>query len=352
MTHNLIGIVGIFIDNIYNTFVFTNKTEKKNVVVVGYGWGGKSFCDNIDRSKYNVTIVSKNNYMLNTPKLKNSIVNYCDKNLVITKKNDLDFIIESNIELDKEKNLIITKEKNIKFDYLVVEVGSEVNDFNVKGVKENCFFLKTLDDLENLRKGIKNNNKEIVILGGGPTGLEIAFEISKTFQNIKIIEGMDTILPNFSNETKNLVKKNLEQSGIQLILSNQVKSIEKNIIKTNQKDYSYDLAIWTCGIKPNSFVKKITTDKFIVNNNLKYNDKIYALGDIVASKELGPPTAQNAKQQGKYLANYFNNNFVGEPYKFIEKAKIIHTNKSLIIESNYGVYELPYFLEPIIEFFY
>ena len=47
--------------------------EKKNVVVVGYGWGGKSFCDKIDTNKYNVIVVSKTNYMLNTTKLKKSI---------------------------------------------------------------------------------------------------------------------------------------------------------------------------------------------------------------------------------------------------------------------------------------
>ena len=55
-------------------FGFKDEKNKKDIVVVGYGWAGKSFCDKIDTNKYNVTVVSKTDYMLNTTKLKNSLI--------------------------------------------------------------------------------------------------------------------------------------------------------------------------------------------------------------------------------------------------------------------------------------
>jgi NADH dehydrogenase FAD-containing subunit len=352
-----IGIISVIYDRLFQVFNFTNEVQpKKNVVVVGYGWGGRAFCNNIDTKKYNVTVVSKTPYMLNTPKLKNSIDNQEDNLTLFNKNNKINFIKEECTNIDKEQNIIKTNSDNIKFDYLVVAVGSEVNDFGVNGVKENCYFLKTMDDLNDLKKSLesnkyKNNNSpyygpedlRIVVLGGGPTGIELAFELSKKHKDITIVEGMKTILPIFSEESVKKVKEDLEKNNIKLMLDNVVKKIEPTVINTNNNSIPYDLAIWTCGIKPNSFIKKLTNEKFVVDKHLKFSNNIYAIGDIVASKELGPPTGQNAKNQGKYLANYFNNNFHGNEYNYEEKGKLIHSKENIILETKYGVFRLPNF---------
>lgn len=335
-------------------FGFKDEKNKKDIVVVGYGWAGKSFCDKIDTKKYNVTVVSKTDYMLNTTKLKNSLIDKeNDKLKVISKLENINFINDECKDIIQTQNIVKTKDKTIKFDYLIVAVGSENNDFGVKGVKEHCYFLKSIDDVHNIKKQFDNNNfnKQIVIMGGGPNGIELAFELSKKYKNIKIIEAMSDILPIFSNETKLIVKNELEKNGIQLILDNQVLKIDKNMISAKKHNVFFDTAIWTCGIKPNSLLQKITKDRFIVNKNFNYKNNIYALGDIVASKELGPPTAQNANQQGQYLANYFNNDFQGEPYEYKEKGKIIHSKDWIIIETKeFGTWKLPHFIQPIIDY--
>ena len=81
---------------------------------------------------------------------------------------------------------------------------------------------------------------------------------------------------------------------------------------------------------------------------MKFKDSIYAIGDITLS---GPPTAQNAKQQGEYLARFFNNDFVGPDYKYIERGKIIHTKDWIIIETRYGSFRVPYLFEPLLDKF-
>jgi NADH:ubiquinone reductase (non-electrogenic) len=359
-----IGIISVIYDRLVQVFNFTNEIQpKKNVVVVGYGWGGRAFCNNIDTKKYNVTVVSKTPYMLNTPKLKNSIDNQEDNLIIFNKNTKINFIEGECNDIDKQHNIIKTNKDTIKFDYLIVAVGSEVNDFGVSGVKENCYFLKSLEDLNDLKKSLetnkyKNNNSpyygsedlKIVVLGGGPTGIELAFELSKKHKDITIVEGMKTILPIFNEESVKKVQEDLQKHSIKLILDNVVKKIEPSEIKTNNNSIPYDLAIWTCGIKPNPFIRKLTTERFVVDKHLKFSNNIFAIGDIVASKELGPPTGQNAKNQGKYLANYFNNNFQGDEYKYEELGKLLHSKENIILETKYGVFRLPNFTNVLFDY--
>jgi thioredoxin reductase len=376
-----LGLLGNRISEvIWSPFCDKLEIEKKNVVVIGYGWGGKGFCDNINTDKYNVIVVSKNHYMLNTTKLKNCIIdssNYFDKKLMIeNKKPKISFVIDECTEIDKKNKLIETKNggKNIinpidsinyylppnnkiNYDYLIIAVGSEINDFDITGVKENCYFLKTMDDLNNLKNKMqeKNNNfdnNSIAILGGGPVGIELAFELAKKYKNIKILEASNTILPMFSKPAIEYIKKELGKNNIQLLLDSPAIKVEKNnVIIKNNKNIPFDIAIWTGGVKQNKFLKKITDDKFIVDNNLKWSEEIYAIGDNIASKDLGPPTGQNAKQQGKYLANYFNNDFKGKPYKYQEIAKLIHTKDDILLETKGNLITIPYFVEPLLDYF-
>lgn len=352
----LLGSSSILFNRISDLFPNKKEINKKNVIVIGYGWGSRSFCNNIDINKYNVTIISKEDAMLNTTKLKNFIIDENDNSLLIKDYQNISFITEECTTINKTDKIITTNNNSYKYDYLIVAVGSENNDFGISGVKENCYFLKSIDDLNKLKNKIDiEKNKNIVILGGGPNGIELAFQLSKKFNNIKIIEAMSSILPMFNGKTISIVKEELKKANIVLELSNKVEKIDKQFIITSENDkqnnFRYDLSIWTCGIKPNSLLKTLTPNKFSVDNNLKFYDSIYAIGDIIASKDHGPPTAQNVKQQGKYLANYFNNNFEGVPYKYEEKGKIIHTKDWIIIETKYGTFRLPYFIGPIIDYF-
>jgi NADH dehydrogenase FAD-containing subunit len=356
MSHLAASSTGL--NKIIDLFSFSKEKEKKKkVVVIGYGWAGKSFCDYIDKKKYDLTVISKTDYMLNTPKLKDSL-NYFDRKLLIPPSyENLNFITDECKDIDQLKKSVKTTNKTIDFDYLIVAVGSEVNDFGVNGVKENCYFLKDMADLNNLREAIKRypKNYPVTVLGAGPVGLELALTLSKNFKNIKIIEAMDKILPTFKPETSKIVIEELKNNNIELILNTKVTKVERNMIHTDKSNESQSLfstiSIWTCGIKPSAFVKKLTDNKLTVNSNLAFSDSIYAIGDIIASKELGPPTAQNGKQQGIYLANHFNNDFKSKPYEYKEKGKIIHSVDHMIIETSFGTYKVPNQFKFIVDYF-
>ena len=341
----------IILDRLSNISVFNPENKnKRHVVVIGYGWGSRSFCNTIDTNKYNVTVISKENKMLNHTKLKNSIHTYHPDLYLDDCPKKINFITDSCVDININNKEIKTLDKTYNYDDLIVAVGSETNDFGVSGVKERCNFLKSREDLEKLQDKFTRafSIAPISILGAGPNGLELAFELSKYYKNIKVIEALPTILPMFNETTIKMVKEELEKCNIKLLLNNKVKRIGPTIIETDQSTHFYEIAIWTCGIKPNSLIKKLTSDKFTVDSNLKFKDSIYAIGDITLS---GPPTAQNAKQQGEYLARFFNNDFAGLDYKYNERGKIIHTKDWIIIETKYGSFRVPYLFEPLLDKF-
>lgn len=362
------GILVTFYNKLYDIFSVYLQPEqpRKSVVVVGYGWAGKAFCDNINHKKYDVTVISKTNYMLNTPKLKNNIFRKNTKDLYVD-------VFGSN----KEKNESITfihdevndiSELSRNYDYVVLAMGSITNDFGIPGVKDYCYYFKTNEDLEKLREILFTRSGQpitekinIIIAGAGPAGLELAFEISKfsKYINITLIEALPNILPNFSESMRNTVLDELKYNNITLLTKSMIKEIKPNVIQFHGKDTQhmydkgifYDIAIWNCGVKPNPLIQQITNEKYLsVDSHLYFKENIYGLGDIIASKTHGPPTAQNARQQGKYLANLFNNNFVGNDFKYNEKGKIIHTKRNILIEIGENTYKVPIWCESIVDF--
>jgi NADH dehydrogenase FAD-containing subunit len=115
------------------------------VVVVGYGWGGKAFCDTINHRKYDITVISKTDYMLNTPKLKDSVFGPINsyKNLYIDRN-------KPNGQNHRQFKFIQDEVKDVrelrqKYDYVVLAPGSVPNDFGIPGVKENCYFFRPMN---------------------------------------------------------------------------------------------------------------------------------------------------------------------------------------------------------------
>ncbi len=197
-------------------------------------------------------------------------------------------------------------------------------------------------------------------MGAGAVGIELAFKLRNlNYQpNVEIIEAMPNILPSFSPKAIEIIIKELKNNNINLLLNSKISKVNFDHVLYNDNKSYFNLALWTCGIKSNDFIKQLTNKPFleidknlrVINNINDIKNNIYAMGDIIASKD-NPPTAQNAKQQGKYLAKYFNNNFKGEPFKYNEICKIIHTNNKIIIDSKYGVFTLPICFDFIIEWF-
>lgn len=344
-----IGLLEIF--QKYKNSLFHNNREP--VHIVGNGWASYYFAKSLNKNKYIPIIISPNDLVLDTTKLldtidNNSINPYLPKINYIHIKDYVTNIDPDNKLIKTENNL------NIKYKKLILAIGSEVNDYGIKGIKENAIKIKNLEDLDILRKkliDISDNkiSKKICVMGGGPTGVELAFKLNNLGHNVVLIEGMDKILNGFDIKSIKEISKKLKKSGIKLKTSSPVLMVESKNILMKDKMIDYDIAIWTGGVKFNGFghseLYNSLKDKCVISHrgiNVnkdfsigKYHN-IYCLGDMVAN--YGPPTAQNAKNQAKWLGNYFNNDFdyekTGE-YKIKELGKLIHVDDSMYIESKY-----------------
>ena len=250
------------------------------------------------------------------------------------------------IDLD-EKFLILQDDFKVEFQFLILSTGSSPNDFSIKGVKEYSHFFNTNKDQRKLKKRLeqpllKNNSKNLFIIGAGPSGVELACKIHdlyKTKFEINIVERAAEILNNNKIFNKEEAQKTIEAKNINLITNSSVIEIrDKEILISNKSDqvdqFPYFAIIWTAGIKPNlpEFIQTIQKR----NNRVLINDKlqlpsypnVFVLGDIsiIEGKPDLPITAQVAMQQGAHVALNLNLLLQKEnliPFQFKDNGEMI-----------------------------
>jgi NADPH-dependent 2,4-dienoyl-CoA reductase/sulfur reductase-like enzyme len=330
--------IAVVIDRLFNIPV-QNKPE---VVVIGAGWGSNAFVNTIDRSKYKVKVISTSPNRLNQPRL---IPDFTPS----YKVSPVQPTIDKCISVRPESKTVLGMNSVYTYDYLVLATGSEPNDFGIKGVKNHCLMFKTEDDLQKLQNHLGNTPKRVSIIGAGPTGIELAFKLQSFGHTVTIIEASNTILPGFSDKMRSSATYLLNKRSIQVNLNTKIVEVSETAIHTPDGSTRRDpILIWTAGVKPTEFIRELTPEgrQLKTDDNLMFSPHIYALGDIVANR--GPPTAQNAKQQGLYLANHFNNRFISPlPYKYIEKGRALDTTDGLIIEYQGSMINLPPLLRSV-----
>jgi len=275
--------------------------------------------------------------------------------------------IEPTYDIDGAEIIPLRK---IKYDTLVLSVGSTVNDFNIPGAKEFAVALDTQDQAERFHQKLHNSilraqtqkgsvrpgQLEVVIVGGGATGVELAAELHKATRemtaygldrvnpdrdiSISLVEASNRLLPALPVKISTSVESELRKLNIKLFLGERVTKVTKNGIETQSgKKIISSLVVWAAGIKAPEFlshIKGIETNsihQIKVESTLQStsNTDIFAFGDCAAcpvkpgSDLLVPPRAQAAHQQASML------------YKSI-KSKVLKPNKALAnyVYKDYG----------------
>jgi NADH dehydrogenase len=332
----------------------TTEENRKHIVVIGGGFAGLNFIRNLgDNKYYRITLVDKNNYNYFTPLLyqvatsflEPSSISYPFRKLFTGK--GIQFRMASVAKVDtKENSLLLSDGETLQYDMLVFAAGTETNFFGNESIKQNAFFLKSIEDALFMRNelikllekaAIEKDPVEreklltVVIAGGGPTGVEVAGmlgEMKKSLigkeypelrnipVNIHVIEGAANLLPAMSSTTHRKAVEALTRLGVQVKLNTQVKSF-----KDEQVDLSDGTVIhaktllWTAGVVARTFEgieamslgkgRRMITDAY---NRVQGYRNIFAIGDISiqfsdnAYPNGHPQLAQPAIQQGKRLA--------------------------------------------------
>lgn len=242
--------------------------------------------------------------------------------------------------LDEDGSQLVG-EHRIRYDYLVIAVGSVTNDFGAPGVREHCMFLDTQRDADRFRNRLLNHclrvsramtiNPEadeyvrIGIVGGGATGVELSAELYNAAAALKhyglevfdetrlkatLLEAGPRILPALPEELAEAAREELEALGVRVVCGALVTEVTADAIKTKDGAlYPTDLRVWAAGVKAPDFLKDIAgletnrVNQLVVRPTLQTtrDERIFAIGDCASCTPPGadrpaPPRAQAAHQ--------------------------------------------------------
>ena len=327
------------------------------IVIIGGGFGGLSFLKAARKTNNNFTLIDQTNHHLFQPLLyqvATAVLSPADitvpiRNLFKNDKN-VNVVLDEVVDINQQnKSLILKSGNEINFDKLLISVGSSYSYFGNDHWSGHSHGLKNLNDALDIRDNIlkafekaeNEKNPELklsylnfVIIGGGPTGVELAGSIAElAYKNIKneyrnfntndinvnLVEAGPDILPDYSKDLSDKASKYLKKLGVTLRLNEKVMDIEDNKVTTEKETYKTNNIIWAAGNKANPLIDKLKTEvdnfgRVIVNDDFSINENnsIYVIGDASNYKNIEgkplPGIAPVAIQQGKYLAKKITSN--------------------------------------------
>ena len=298
-------------------------------MILGSGYAGL-FCaanllaDYDNRSKYEISIFDQNS----SHQLLQQIHLVCAD---IKKPNDISFsisdLMEDELKFYKDvvigvnfetQHIFTANNKEYDFDYVIIALGSSNNFYGLKGAEEYSQSFRSLDDAIKLQKKIQNlKDYNIIICGGGATGISLAGALSETLkENIKItiVEAQPDILPGWNPKLVKAIKKFLNTNKINLITDNPIKEVyPSSVLLGDGTIIDNSLSIWTAGVKGSDIqiipqIKKTRSNRIIVNklSQIDGHNNAFAVGDICAfplnNGQLSPQLAQFAVRQAMNVA--------------------------------------------------
>lgn len=323
------------------------------IVIIGGGFAGISLAKKLRNKNVQVVLLDKHNYhnfqplmyQVATGGLEPDSIAYPIRKVVQEFK-DVYFRLAEVREIDTKNNKVIADIGELKYDYLVIATGSKTNYFGNKEIERNSMAMKTIPQSLNIRSLILENFEQalltndiderhslmnFVLVGGGPTGVELAgalAEMKKAIlpkdypdldvrkMEINLIQSGDRILNTISENASEKAEKFLLNLGVSVWKNVRVTGYDGKIVTTNS-DLSFDSAtvIWTAGVqgalphglKADSFIKNVDRIKVNQYNQVEGYENLFAIGDIAvmtseAYPQGHPMMAQPAMQQGRLLA--------------------------------------------------
>ncbi len=322
------------------------------VVIIGGGFGGLSLFNQLKNKAFQVVLIDKHNYhnfqplmyQVATSGLEASSITYPIRKVMQARK-EAYFRMAMVQKIDTQNKKVVTDVGTIYYDYVVVATGSENNFFGNTEVEKNSLVMKSIPQalkvrsilLESFELALQTNDVEkqktllnFVIVGGGPTGVELAGALAemkkavfpkdypdldvKNLMQINLIQGSDRVLDAMSEKSSEAAEKYLRNLGVIVHTDLRVTNYDGEIVETLDGPSFYSKSvIWSAGVKGNTIDGlEDATDRgsrIRVNsyNQVEGFTDVFAVGDVAAmygkKYQYGHPMmAQPAIQQGKLLA--------------------------------------------------
>ena len=342
-------------------------SQKPRVVILGAGFGGltaaRAMADDAQ-----VTLVDRHNfqtflpllYQVSTAGLAADHVAHPIRGAL--RKSGVQFRMGSPLSVDhKNKTVKLDSSEVLEFDYLVVALGSATADFGIPGVEEHALGMKSVSEALAIRAEVMRRFEDlcrfeddtifsISVVGGGPTGVEMAGAFAELVRGplkndqahaaahikINLIEAGPRILPMFSEKLSAHGKKDLEKLGVTVLLNTAVAEIKPRSIEIKDgRTIPSEVTVWAAGVKgePAGSLLNVplVNSRIDVDQNLQSKNypHVFALGDIAGfvgkDGRFLPMVAPVALQQGRHVAKQIKRLATGQalkPFKYIDKGSM------------------------------
>lgn len=328
----------------------------KRIVIVGAGYAGisaarhlaKTFKKNQD---IHITLIDKNPFMTYMTELHEVAAGRVepeavkhDLQRIFKKYPKVNLLTDKVVEIDYANKAVVAENNMLPYDYLLLAMGGEANDFGTPGVKENGFTLWSIEAAERLHAQIidacyraSREHDEakrralltFTVIGGGFTGIEMIGELidwvpilAKQFRlpeeefSLKLVEATPNILAMVTEVEREKATKYLTKKGVELILADGVTSVDKDQLNlASGRSIPTHTSIWTAGVQANSDTADFGIDKgragrLIANQYMEAQGKenVYVAGDLVYFEDASqegrpvPQIVQAAEQTGHTAA--------------------------------------------------
>lgn len=367
------------------------ETTKKRVVVIGGGFGGIEMIKELfPDDRFQVILLDKHNYHTFQPLLYQVATAGLEPDSIAAPLRrvfkgyrNFHFRMAEVKKIIPETNCIHTNIGELRYDYLAIATGSKTNYYGMEDVREKAFPMKQVPQALDLRSKILQNYEkallvkddgvidslmDIVIVGGGPTGVELAGAISELRKyvlpkdlpeldfkkmDIYLLEAGPRLLNGMSDHAGKKAMKYLETFGVKVMLNTAVESYDGyKVTLGNETVIESQTVIWAAGVMgavvPGINPESVKGNRYLVDeyNRVKGYSNIYALGDVAGMysdvhPKGYPMVAQVAIQQGKNLGKNLKNGLDNKrplkPFKYNDKGSMA------TIGRNRAVVDLPRF---------
>ena len=324
--------------------------DRKHVVIVGGGFGGISAAKKLKKAKVDITLIDRHNHHLFQPLLYQVATAALSPGdiaipirAILGKWEGLQILLGTVSSIDRKSQAVnLKKGQSISYDYLVLAPGARYNYFGNEDWKKHAPGLKSIGDALGVRERILLSLEEAeqlsdpklrepyltyVIIGGGPTGVEMAGAIaeiakrnmmrdystfSKNETRIFLVEAGPRILNGYPESLGEKARETLEDMGVRVLLNTPVTDIEENRVSFSEGTIKTPNIIWAAGVAASPILSSLETEqdrtgRVVVSDDLSLadDDNIFVIGDAAHKKDKEgnplPALAPVAMQQGEFV---------------------------------------------------